>query len=126
MQIRPIHNDDDHGRAMAEIERLWGAPEGSPEAEQLDVLVTLVNAYEAEQHPIGPPDPIEAIRFCMEQQGLTRKDLEPLIGSRARVSEVLARRRPLTLDMIRRLRKGLGLSADVLVGDDSQQAGASA
>ncbi len=101
---------------------MWGAPEGSPAAERLEVLVTLVQAYEAEHHPIAPPDPIEAIRFRMEQQGLTRKDLEAWIGTRARVSEVLSRKRPLTLAMIRRLRRGLGISADILVGDDDHRA----
>ena len=123
MDIRPIHDDADHARALAEVETLWGAAEGSPEAERLEVLLTLVNAYEVEHHPIDPPDPIEAIRFRMEQQGLTRKDLEPLIGGRARVSEVLNRKRPLTLAMIRRLRRSLGISADVLVGDDVRAAG---
>jgi len=121
MNIRPIRNDDDHSRTLAEIERLWGAPEGSPQAERLEVLVTLVHAYEAEHHRVEPPDPIEAIRFRMEQQGLTRKDLEALIGGRSRVSEVLTGKRPLTLAMIRRLRHGLGISADVLVGEDKQQ-----
>lgn len=123
MEIHPIHNDHDHGQALAQIERLWGAAEGSPEAEALDILVTLLNAYEAVHHVIEPPDPIEAIRFRMEQQGLTRKDLEPMIGSRARVSEVLAGKRSLTLPMIRRLRQGLGISADVLVGGEPQSAG---
>ena len=123
MDIRPIHDDNDHERALAEVEALWGAAEGSPDAERLEVLLTLVNAYEAEQHPIDPPDPVEAIRFRMEQQGLTRKDLEPLIGGRARVSEVLNHKRPLTLAMIRRLRRALGISADVLVGDGAHVAG---
>ncbi len=122
MSIRPIRNDDDHRRAMLEIERLWGAQEGSPRAERLEILVTLVHAYEAEHHAIDPPDPIEAIRFRMEQQGLTRRDLEPMIGGRSRVSEVLNRRRPLTLPMIRRLRRGLGISADVLVGEERRKA----
>jgi HTH-type transcriptional regulator/antitoxin HigA len=121
MDIRPVRNEHDHAQAMAEIERLWGSPEGSPEAERLAVIVTLVSAYEADHHRIDPPDPIEAIRFRMEEQGLTRKDLEPMIGSRARVSEVLSGRRPLTLPMIRRIRRGLGISADVLVGDDRRQ-----
>jgi HTH-type transcriptional regulator/antitoxin HigA len=118
MEIHPIRNDDDHARTLEQIEALWGAEDGSPEAELLEVLVTLTNAYEAEHHAIGPPDPIEAIRFRMEQEGLSRKDLEPLLGSRARVSEVLNRKRPLTLRMIRRLREGLGLSADVLIGEE--------
>jgi HTH-type transcriptional regulator/antitoxin HigA len=122
MNIHPIHNDDDHSRALSEIERLWGSPEGTPEADALEVLVTLVDAYEAKHHAIDPPDPIEAILFRMEQQGLTRNDLIPMIGSRARVSEVLNKKRPLTLAMIQRLRAGLGISADVLVGSGSEAA----
>ena len=122
MDIRPIRNDADHARTLEQVEGLWGAEAGTPEAEALEILVTLVDAYEVEHHRIDPPDPIEAIRFRMEQQGLTRKDLEPFIGSRARVSEVLNRKRPLTLPMIRRLRAGLGMSAEVLVGDDEQEA----
>ena len=118
MDIHPIRNDRDHARALRQIEKLWGARAGSPEAEKLEVLVTLVDAYEAKHHPIDPPDPIEAIRFRMEQEGLTRADLEKLIRSRARVSEILNGRRPLTLQMIRRLRDALGISADVLVGRD--------
>ena len=121
MRIRPIRNDEDHRRAMSEIERLWGASKDSVQAERLEVLVTLVHAYEGEHHKIAPPDPIEAIRFRMEQEGLARKDLEHMIGSRARVSEVLNGKRPLTLAMIRRLRRGLGISADVLVGDETHQ-----
>jgi len=82
----------------------------------LDVLVTLAEKWEEEHYPIESPDPIEAIRFAMEQRGITRRDLEPLIGSRARVAEVLNRKRPLTLPMIRRLHTGLGIPADVLIG----------
>jgi HTH-type transcriptional regulator/antitoxin HigA len=117
--LRPIHSDDDHQRALSDIERLWGAEPGSVEAEYLDVLVTLVDAYEASRHAVSPPEPLEAIRFRMEQMGLRRRDLEPYLGSRARVSEVLSGRRSLTLPMIRRLRSGLGISADVLVGSES-------
>lgn len=124
MDIRPIRNDADHARALAQMEELWGAPEGSAEAELLDVLVTLVNAFEAEHQGIESPDPIEAIRFRMEQIGMSRKELAPMLGGRARVSEILNRKRPLTLSMIRRLRSGLGLSADVLVGGEEQAAGA--
>lgn len=80
MDVRPIRNDEDHARAMKQVEALWGAPDGTREAELLEVLVTLVNAYEAEHHAIEAPDPIEAIRFRMDQEGLTRKDLEPMIG----------------------------------------------
>lgn len=122
MDIHPIRNDRDHARALRHIEKLWGARAGSPAAEKLEILVTLVDAYEAKHHHIDPPDPIEAIRFRMEQEGLTRADLEKLIGSRARVSEILNRRRPLTVAMIRRLRDALGISADVLIGRERRAA----
>lgn len=115
MQIRPIKNEQDHRAAIARIEQLMGAAPESPEAEELEVLATLVDAYESKHHPIDPPDPIAAIRFRMEQQQLSRRDLEPFIGSRARVSEVLAKKRPLTLNMIRRVKAGLGISADLLI-----------
>jgi HTH-type transcriptional regulator/antitoxin HigA len=120
MHIKPIHNDADHAHAIELIEALWGdqAPEiGTPEADTLEVLITLVDAYEALHHAIEPPDPIEAIRFRMEQLGLTRKDLEPMIGGRGRVSEVLNRKRALSLQMIRRLHAGLGISNSVLVSE---------
>ncbi|WP_454887388.1 helix-turn-helix domain-containing protein [Sphingomonas oryzagri] len=100
---------------MADIENLWGAKSGTPEGDRLDVLVTLVEAYEAKHYPMDPPDPIEAIRFRMEQQGLTRKDLEPMIGTRNRIAEVLNRKRSLSIEMIRRLHDGLGISADILI-----------
>lgn len=116
MDIHPIRNEQDHGAALAEIDRLWGAPEGTPEAGALEVWVTLVHAYEEQREPIDPPRPIEAIKFRMDQLGWSRRDLEPYIGSRGRVSEVLSGKRRLTLDMIRRLRDGLGISADVLLG----------
>jgi HTH-type transcriptional regulator/antitoxin HigA len=115
IDIKPIRTKADYEAALEEIERLWGAKYGSPEGDKLDVLVTLVEAYEEEHYPIPPPDPIEAILHRMESQGLTRKDLEVFIGSRARVSEVLNRKRPLSLTMIRNLQSGLGISADVLV-----------
>ena len=118
MSIQPIHTDTDHATALARIDALWGADDGTAAADELEILVTLVAEYEARHHPILPPDPIEAIRFRMDQLGLTRKDLEPMVGSRARVSEVLAGKRPLTLAMIRRLRKGLGVPADVLIGGE--------
>lgn len=122
MDVEPIRNDRDHARAMRKIAKLWGAKKGSLGAKTLEVLVTLVDAYEAKRHRIDPPDPIEAIRFRMEQEGLSRADLERLIGSRARVSEILNRRRPLTVAMIRRLRDALGISADVLIGRESNAA----
>lgn len=122
MDIHPIRTDRDHARALRQIEKLWGAPRGSKKAEALEVLVTLVDAFEAKHHAIEAPTPIEAIRFRMDQEGLTRADLEKVIGSRARVSEILNGRRPLTLGMIRRLRDALGISADVLVGTDPRAA----
>jgi HTH-type transcriptional regulator / antitoxin HigA len=92
-----------------------GAPSGTPEGDRLDVLATLIDAYEGEHRPIDPPDPIEAIKFRMEQQGLTRKDLEGILGSRTRIAEVLNRRRGLSISMIRRLHDTLGISAEVLI-----------
>ena len=122
MDIQPIRNQRDHAKALQEVERLWGARSRTPEADKLEILVTLIDAYEAKHHPIDPPDPIDAIRFRMEQMGLTRKDLIDIIGSRARVSEVLNRRRPLTVAMIVRLREKLGISADVLIGSQRRAA----
>lgn len=98
-----------------EVWRLWGARSGTPKGDRLDVLATLIDAYEAEHYPMDPPDPIAAIKFRMEQQGLTRKDLEPLIGTRTRVAEVLNRKRSLSITMIRRLHEQLGISAEVLI-----------
>lgn len=121
MRIRPIRTEDDHDSAVARIAELIGAKPGTAEGEELDILATLVDAYEAKHHVIDAPDPITAIQFRMEQQGLTRKNLEPLIGTRARVSEVMTRRRPLTLAMIRRVRDELGISADLLVGQPERK-----
>jgi HTH-type transcriptional regulator / antitoxin HigA len=122
MDIRPIRNQHDHAAALLEIERLWGARARTPEADKLEVLVTLVDAYEAKHHPIDPPDPIDAILFRLEQMGLTRADLVKILGSRARVSEVLNRRRPLSIAMIARLRDNLGISADILIGPQRRAA----
>jgi HTH-type transcriptional regulator/antitoxin HigA len=116
MRIRPIHNSDDHTAAVKRIERLLGAVPGSKDADELDILATLVVAYEQKHYPMPPPDPISAIRFRMGQQMLTRRDLEPLIGSRARVSEILSGKRSLTLPMVRRLSAELKIPADILVG----------
>src|SRR5271170_7004290 len=102
-EVRPIRTKRDHEAALKEIERLWGTKAGTPKGDRLDVLATLIDAYEAEHYPMDPPDPIEAIKFRMEQQGLTRKDLEPLIGTRTRVAEILNRKRSLSIGMIRRL-----------------------
>ena len=114
-ELKPIRTTADHERALAQVERLWGAKSGTPDGDRLDVLATLIDAYEAEHFPMDPPDPIEAIKFRMEQQGLTRKDLEPLIGTRTRVAEVLNRKRSLSIAMIRRLHDELGISAEVLI-----------
>jgi HTH-type transcriptional regulator/antitoxin HigA len=113
--LKPIRTAADHAAALAEIEKLWGSASGTPQGDRLDVLVTLVDAFEAESYPMDPPDPIEAIQFRMEQMGLTRKDLEPLIGTRARVAEVMTRKRNLSIEMIRRLHSELGISAEVLI-----------
>ncbi len=114
-ELRPIRSEADYEAALEEIERLWGAASGTPEGDRLDVLATLVEAYELRRYPMDAPDPIEAIRFRMEQQGLGRKDLEPMIGSRNRVAEVLSGKRGLSIEMIRRLHHGLGIPAEVLI-----------
>ena len=114
-ELKPIRTEVDYEAALGEVEHLWGAKNGTPDGDRLDILATLIDAYEAEHHPMDPPDPIEAIKFRMEQQGLTRKDLEPIIGTRTRVAEVLNRKRGLSIDMIRRLHERLGISADVLI-----------
>jgi len=113
--VKPIRGKKDYEAALAEVERLWGAKSGTPAGDRLDVLATLIDAYETVHYPMDPPDPIEAIKFRMEQQGLTRKDLEPLIGTRTRVAEVLNRKRDLSIAMIRRLHRTLGISAEVLI-----------
>jgi HTH-type transcriptional regulator/antitoxin HigA len=120
-EVRPIRTTADYEKAMSDVERLWGSKSGTPEGDRLDVLATLIDAYEAEQYPMEPPDPVEAIKFRMEQQGLTRKDLEPLIGTRTRVAEVLNRRRGLSIGMIRRLHDRLGISAEVLIRPSQTQ-----
>lgn len=116
MNIRPIRTELDYREALAAIDSLWKkASIGTPEGDQLDVLVTLVQAYEREHHPISPPDPIEAIKFRVEQLGIGRKGLEGIIGSRARVAEVLAGTRALSIAMIRRLHRELGIPAEILI-----------
>lgn len=114
-KLKPIRKEADYKAALAEIERLWGAAAGTPEGDRLDILATLVDVYEDEHYPMDPPDPIEAIKFRMEQQGLTRKNLEGILGTRTRVAEVLNRRRGLSINMIRRLHEKLGISAEVLI-----------
>jgi len=113
--LKPIRSTADYKRALAELARLWGAKSGTPAGDRLDVLATLIDAYEDAHFPLDPPDPIEAIKFRMEQQGLARKDLEPLIGTRTRVAEALNRKRSLSIAMIRRLHDRLGIAAEVLI-----------
>ena len=113
--MKPIRTKADYARALVEVERLWGAKSGTRDGDRLDILATLIDVYETEHYPIDRPDPVEAIKFRMEQLGLTRKDLEPLIGTRTRVSEVLNRKRSLSIGMIRRLHEHLGISAEVLI-----------
>ena len=122
--MKPIRTRADYKAALVEVERLWGAKSGTPKGDRLDVLATLIDAYEARHYPMDPPDPIEAIQFRMEQLGLTRKDLEPLIGTRARVAEVMNRKRSLSIDLIRRLDQHLGISADVLIRPARESAAA--
>lgn len=114
-ELKPIRTEADYDAALAEVERLWGAKSGTPDGDRLDVLATLIEVYEAKHYPMDPPDPIEAIRFRMEQQGLSRRDLEPMIGPRNRVADVLNRKRGLSIEMIRQLHDNLGISADVLI-----------
>ena len=115
MNIRPIKTKADYRAALKEVEALMAAERDTPEGERLDVLVTLVEAYENKHYPLDLPDPVEAIRFRMEQKGMTPKDLVPMIGQINRVYEVLNRRRPLTLAMIQRLHNDLGIPAESLI-----------
>jgi HTH-type transcriptional regulator/antitoxin HigA len=115
MEIKPIRNDADHGAALREIERLWGAKEGTPEGDRLDVLTTLVEAYEDKHFPMDAPDPIEAIKFRLGQQGLDHRALVGVIGGRSRIYEVMHRKRRLSLEMIRRLNQRFGIPAEVLI-----------
>ncbi|MGC2277187.1 MAG: transcriptional regulator [Candidatus Binatus sp.] len=115
MKIKPIRTNADYELALREIQRLWGAKEASPEGDRLDVLATLVDAYENEHFPIDPPDPIEAIRFRLEQQGLDTSALVGVIGGRSRVYEVMQRKRALSLEMIRRLHERFGIPAEILI-----------
>jgi HTH-type transcriptional regulator / antitoxin HigA len=117
--IRPIIDDESHAKALRRIEQLWNARPGTPEQQELDALATLVDAYERRVVPIEAPTPIAAILARCEELGWTRIELEPLIGSRARVSEILSGKRSLTLAMIRRLHDAMGIPADVLISEPS-------
>ena len=116
MRIQPVRTEAQYDSAVERIAQLMGAEPGTEASDELEILATLVDAYEAKRFPMDTPDPVAIIRFQMEHQGLNRKDLEPMIGSRARVSEVLANKRNLTLPMIRRLHLGLRIPVDLLIG----------
>jgi len=122
MNITPIKSRRDYKRALEEIEGLMTAKRNTPEGERLDVLVTLVEAWEAKHYPLGLPDAVEAIKYHMDQKGLAPRDLVPFIGSRNRVYEVLSRKRPLTLAMVRRLHEGLGIPAESLIKEGRDRA----
>lgn len=115
MQLRPIRTEADYEEALQEIDRLMDAAPGTPEGDRLDILTTLVEAYEERHHPIEAPDPIAALEYFMEQRGVTRTDLVPLLGSRSRVSEILNRKRRLTIDMAWRLHRELGIPAEAVL-----------
>ena len=115
MTIKPIRNDDDLRRAFRRLEKIFQAVEGTSQADERDVLVTLIEAYEIKHYDFGPADPVEAIKFRMEQEGLTPRDLEPYIGQSGRVSEVLNRRRPLSLRMVKKLHDGLKIPYESLM-----------
>lgn len=115
MEIKPIKNEDDYRKALAEIDRLFDAEPDTAEGDRLDVLATLVEAYEQKLYTIPAPDPVEAIKYWMESRGITRRDLEPLLGSRARVSEIFNHKRGLTLAMIRKLHNKFGIPAEALI-----------
>jgi len=115
MEIKPIRTEPDYEMALKEVERLWGAEPGTPDGDRFEVLFTLVEAYEEQHYPILPPDPVDAIQYYMESRGLDRRDMEQYIGPSGRVSEILSRKRPLTLAMIRKLHAGLGIPAEVLI-----------
>jgi|SRR6185312_3812932 HTH-type transcriptional regulator/antitoxin HigA len=122
MEIKPIKNARDYRLALKEIEGLMRARRNTPQGDRLDVLVTLVEAWEVKHYPLDLPDPIEAIKYHMEQKDLSPRDLIPFIGGRNRVYEVLARKRPLTLKMIQRLHEGLGIPAESLIKNGQRQA----
>ncbi len=122
MEPKVIKSEAEYEAALAHVAALMDAQPGSPEEQELELFSLLVEQYEQEHFPIAPPDPVEAILFRMEQEGLTRKDLTAYIGSPSKVSEVLNRKRPLSLSMIRALHKGLGIPAEVLVQETRKQA----
>ena len=121
MEIKPIRSKADYRAALKAVENLMSARAGSPEGDRLDVMVTLIEAYERKHFPLDPPDPVEAIKFRMEQMALAPKDLVPMIGQLNRVYEILNRKRPLTLQMIRRLHSKLGIPAESLIKESDRR-----
>lgn len=122
MEIKPIRSDDDHKAALAEIDKLMESQPGTPEGDRMEVLVTLVEAYEAKNFPISEPDdPVQVLEYYMESRGLSRTDLIGYLGSKERVSEVLNRKRGLSLAMIRRLHIGLGIPSDLIMARHTQE-----
>lgn len=115
MNLKPIRTPEDHAAALTRVEQLWGAPLGSSEGDELEILALLIEKYEAQQFPMPPSDPIEAIKFRMDQLGMTARDLEPFIGTSGRVSEVLNHKRKLSLAMIKRLHEGLRIPYESLL-----------
>lgn len=115
MKIRPIKNEKDYQAAIKRVEELWGVSKNSSEGEELDLLISLIEFYEMKNYPIAPPDPIDAIKFRMEQMGMTNADMVKYLGSQSRVSEVLNRKRRLSLNMIKSLHKGLKIPAEILL-----------
>jgi len=116
MEIKPIKTDKDYNRSIERIEQLWGSKKDTPEGDELDLLVTLVEVYEMKMYPVLPPDPIDAIIFRMEQMEMTKSDMAKYLGSQSRVSEILGRKRKLTLNMVRSLYKGMNIPAEILLG----------
>src|SRR5258706_7259385 len=121
-EVKAIRSGSDYEAELKEVDGLWVAKAGTRDGDRLDVLATLIDAYESEHYPMDPPDPIEAIKFRMEQQGLTRRDLEEIIGTRTRIAEILNRKRGLSIGMIRRLHERLGISAEVLIRPSRKRA----
>lgn len=115
MDIRPIKTEQDYNHSISRIEEIWGAKKDTPEGDELELLVTLVESYEMKHYPIAPPDPVDAIKFRMEQMDMTKADMVKYLGSQSRVSEILNRKRTLTLKMAKSLYKGLKIPAEILL-----------
>jgi len=115
MEIKPIKTENDYFKSLKRVEVLWGSKRDTPEGDELDLLVTIIEAYEMKHYPIAPPDPIDAIKFRMEQMGMTKTDMAKYLGSQSRVSEVLSRKRKLTLKMVKSLYNGLKIPAEILL-----------